>query len=172
MSTTEKYDLDLTDYGLTGWNAILKGSIEELDEHLHTRIMATIGETVAIGEVVYLKSDGKYWLAQAGATTLPARGIVLEVGNADDEIRIQRVGPLEVSGWSWSIGVKVYVDPTTPGALTQTQPTAFAQAVGIAIATNQIFLWFEDVNPIHYGTADPSTPTNYPDGTLYIKYTA
>ena len=65
MSTTEKYDLDLTDYGLTGWNSILKGSIEELDEHLHTRIMATLGETVAIGEVVYLKSDGKYWLARA-----------------------------------------------------------------------------------------------------------
>jgi len=170
MSTTEKYDLDLTDYSLTGWNQILKGSIEELDEHLHTRMMVTLGETVAEGNVLYLYTDGKYYKAQAAVGKIPARCIAIESGNADDEIRAARIGPLQVTGWTWTIGSKVYVDPTTAGSLTHTKPTAFSQAVGMAIATDTIFVWMEDLSELHYGTSSPPDATNYPDGTVYLQY--
>ena len=174
MADTEKYDFDLTDYGTTGWNGILKGSIEDVDSHLHTRFLATLGETVAIGDALYLKSDGKYWKAKAAAAMLPCDGFALEAGNADDEIRAQRIGPMDkpASAATLTIGDKVYLDGTTAGAITQTKPTAFSQALGRAIAADEIFVWVEDVIPIHFGTADPPTPTDYPDGTIYIKYTA
>ena len=171
MTTTIKYDLDLTDYGTTGWNAILKGSIEDIDDFLHTRILATLGETVAAYEAVYLKSDGKYWLAQGAAGMIPCRGIAIEGGSADAQKRIARLGPLTNGSWSWStVGGRIYVSTSTPGALTQTKPTAFAQCVGLALSTTSMFVWVEDVIPIQYGTGSAPTPTGYPNGTIYVQY--
>jgi hypothetical protein len=168
--TTEKYDLDLTDQGLAGWNTILKGSIEDIDGFLHTRILATLGETGAIGEVVYLKSDGKYWKAKAAAGMLPGRGVCLEVGNADDEIRIQRIGPCTVATWNFvgDKGKPVYLDADTAGALTETRPKAFAQTIGRIVDTDQLFLEVQPPSPIHYGVGAPPTPTNYEDGIVYF----
>lgn len=170
--TTAKYDLDLVELSLTGWNQILKGSIEDIDNFMQTRILATLGETVAKGEVVYLKSDGKYWKAKAAVGLVPARGMAIEAGNADDEIRIQRIGPITVSGWSLtgSPGDKVFVDDITAGAITEDRPFEFAQTVGYVLSSTSVYLLFREPSPIHYGyTTAPSSPTGYPDGTVYFK---
>jgi len=170
--TTTKYDMDTVDLSLTGWNQILKGSIEELDDFLQTRILATLGETVAKGEVVYLKSDGKYWKGKAVAAQQPSRGVAIEAGNADDVIRIQRMGPLTVSGWAWtgSSGAPLFVSDSTDGALTETRPYAFAQKIGFILSATSAFLLVREPSPIHYGyTSAPSPPTGYPDGTLYVQ---
>lgn len=174
MSDTEKYDFDLTDYSTTGWNGILKGSIEDVDTHLHTRILATYGETIAIGDPVYLKSDGKYWKAKAAAAMIPCAGLALEAGSADDEKRIQRIGPMAAAA-TWgtlTVGGKLYVSSATAGFLTHTKTALFSQAVGRAFSAATIFVWIEDVLIVHYGTADGPTPTNYDDGIIYLKYTA
>jgi hypothetical protein len=134
--------------------------------------MATLGETVAIGDALYLKSDGKYWKAKAVASQQPARGIAIEAGNADDEIRIQRVGPIVVTGWSWTgdVGDKLFLSDSTSGALTETRPMEFAQTLGFILSATSAFLLFREPSPIHFGyTAAPSPPTGYPDGTVYIQ---
>lgn len=170
-TTTDKYDMDLTDYGTTGWNAILKGDIEKIDDFLHTRKLVTFGESVSAYQPVYLASDGKYDRAQAAAGLVPCRGIAIEAGGDGDEKRIARLGPLTNGAWSWStVGGRIYVSGTL-GQLTQTKPTAFAQCVGLALAATTMFVWIEDLDPIHYGTGAAPTPTGYPDGTIYVQYT-
>jgi hypothetical protein len=171
MTQTPKYDLDLTDYSVTGWNGILKGSIEDIDDHVHSRLLVTLGETVAKGEALYLKSDGKYWKAKAVATQSPTKGVAIEAGNADDEIRIQRVGLITVTGWSWSggVGTKLYLSGGTDGALTETRPLKFAQQVGYVISATSAFLFVEEPSPIHFGyEASPAT-AGWPDGILYAQ---
>ena len=169
--TTEKYDLDLVELSLTGWNQILKGSIEDIDNFMQTRILATLGETAAKGEVVYLKSDGKYWKGKAVVGQQPSRGMAIEGGNADEEIRIQRIGPITVTGWSFTgdPGDKLYVDPTTDGAITETRPFEFAQTIGYILSSDSAYLLFREPSPIHYGYAAAPTPTGYPDGTIYVQ---
>lgn len=168
MSTTDKYDMDLTDYGTTGWNAILKGDIEKLDDFLHSRILGTLGETVAAYEPVYLKSDGKYWKAQSAAGKLPCAGLAIEAGNADDQIRIIRLGPITNGSWSWTVPDKVYIS-NTAGGLTQNRPSAFAQAIGRPLTTTSLFVWVEDMIPVHYGQGSPPTPTDYEEGIVYFQ---
>jgi hypothetical protein len=171
MSQTSKYDLDLTDYSVTGWNGILKSGMEEIDIYLQTRILATLGETVAVGDALYLKSDGKYWKSKAVATQQPTVGLAIEVGNADDEIRIQRVGPMTNGGWSWGGGVggKLYVSDATDGLIVETRPLAFAQRVGFVLSATSIFIMVEEPSPIHFGYTVPPTPTGYEDGILYAQ---
>ena len=172
MSTTTKYDMDLTDYGTTGWNAILKGDIEKLDDFLHTRMLVTFGETVAAYEAVYEAADGKYDLAQAAVGLVPCRGIAMEAGNDTDEKRIVRLGPLTNGSWTWgTVGGRIYVSAATAGLLTQTKPAAFAQCVGLALSATSMFVWIEDLDKIHHGTAVAPDASNYEDGTIYVKYT-
>jgi hypothetical protein len=171
MSTSEKYDLDLTDYGTTGWNQLLKNAVEGLDLHLHTRIKVTLGETVAIGDALYPKSDGKFWKAKAMAAMLPCMGVALAAGNADDSVVIQRIGPCTVGTWSFGgdPGDKVFLDPDTAGALTETRPTGFAQLIGYVVSATQLMLWVEEPSPIHYGVGAAPSPTNYTDGIVYFQ---
>lgn len=171
MSTSEKYDLDLTDYGTTGWNQLLKNAVEGFDLHLHTRILVTLGETVVIGQALYLKSDGKFWKGKAAAGMLPVMGIALAAGNADDQIVIQRIGPCTVATWAFtgSKGDKVFLDPSTAGALTETRPAGFAQLIGYVQDTDQLMLWVSEPSPIHFGTAPAPTPTDYTDGIVYFQ---
>jgi hypothetical protein len=171
MSTSIKYDLDLTDYGTTGWNQLLKNAVEGFDLHLHTRILVTLGETVIIGESLYLKSDGKYWKGKAVAGMLPCAGVALEAGNADDTIVIQRIGPCTVSTWTFTgdPGDKVFLDPTTAGALIETRPAEFAQLIGYVISATQLFLWVNEPSPIHYGVGAAPSPANYTDGIVYFQ---
>lgn len=170
MATTPKYDLDLTDYGTVGWNVILQGSIEDLDDFLNTRIAGSCGATINVNDVVYLDASGKYSPAQGVAGKMPAAGIALNAGNADDDILVQRIGPAAAFSSGMTPGEKMYVSAGTEGSFTQTKPGAFSQAIGRALSATALFVWVEDVIPIHYGTGDPPTPTGYPDGTIYFKH--
>jgi len=105
-------------------------------------IIDTVGENVTLWNVLYLKSDGSYWKADAdAATTMP--GVVLCTGNAN----AGQAGPLLVRGfarddtWTWTVGGLIYVD-TTAGSLTQTAPSATGdqvQILGYAKTADVIF---------------------------------
>ena len=149
---TDKYALHTIDYSVQGWDAIMTTDMEKLDDVIHTRIVITAGETIAQYDAVYLESDGKYDLALADGSQQPAMGLALESAELDDEISIQRIGPITNAGWSWAtdssdepIGSKVYLDPSTPGALTDVKPGSNAQMMGIILSTTSIFICIDNM---------------------------
>ena len=138
---TDKYDLHTIDYSVQGWDSILTTDMEKLDAVIQTRILATLGETIAAGKAVCIHSDGKYYKLQADYQKQLVRGLTLEAGILDDEVRVQRVGLKTDAGWSWSVGELVYLSPDTAGELTQTVPASQKQKAGIAVAATQIILF-------------------------------
>ena len=102
---TDKYGLITVDYGTTGWNGILKTSIQQIDNYLHTyarfRVAAT--ETIAAYAPVCLQ-NGQWMLAKEGTNQLPVVGVSIEtVSKTSGEwLRAQRVGQITNVGWSWS----------------------------------------------------------------------
>ena len=139
--TTEKYDLHTIDYSVQGWDLILAADMEMLDAIIPTRIIITLGETVAAYESLYLNPDGKWYLAQADGALQPAHGLACEGGDADDEIRLHRMGEIENEAWAWAIiGGPVYLDPDTPGALTQERPADNIQIIGYALTATKIIV--------------------------------
>lgn len=167
--TTPKYDLDTTDYGTTGWDLILQGLAEDTDNFLHTRILATLGENISAYQPVYQHTDGKYYLSKALAGKVPCKGIAIESGNTDDTIRIARMGPL-ITTETFTIGAEIYVG--ADGSLSEIRPRQFAQRIGKAYTANNLWVWVQELSPIHYGPTSPPTPTDYLDGTIYFQYDA
>lgn len=110
-------------------------------------ITGTVGENVAIGNVLYKKSDGKYWKARANSTatilathmataTITANnsGTLLQYGY----IRYDSWSALTVGGWSGTL----FLSPTTAGSWTQTVPSSSGyqvQVLGRAEASKVIF---------------------------------
>lgn len=137
---TNKYDLHTAEYSVSGWDAILTADMEALDEIINSRVVGQLGETVAAYQPLYLAADGKWYLAQADGTKQPAQGLAVEGGDADDEVRIYRLGEAENEEWTWTPG-PVYLDADTAGALTQTRPAQYPQVIGYAVSATVIYLF-------------------------------
>lgn len=138
---TEKYEFDEIAASTQGWNTLLGNIVGLIDEHLHSRLMVTLGEAVAAYVPVHISSDGKAYQAQANRSACPAVGLTIEAGEADDEIRVQRVGPITDTNWTWSPGKPVWLDPDSAGGLTQTwQPGPYRQTLGIAASATCLVL--------------------------------
>jgi hypothetical protein len=143
--TTTKYDFPNLDISTQGWDVIITSLIEQLDADIHTRIYGTGGETAAQYSAMYLKSDGKYWKAQADGSKQPCMGLAIESVSAAVAFRLQRIGPITNAGWSWAnVGKPVYLDPSTPGALTQTDPITNRNIIGIALSATSIFIMLDN----------------------------
>lgn len=103
----------------------------------------TVGENVSIGEVLYMKSDGKWWKADAdAAATMPGAAIAMESISADASGDLLFYGFFRDDTWDWTVGGSIYVS-TTAGALTQTAPSGAGdqvQILGIAITADIILL--------------------------------
>lgn len=88
----------------------------------------TAGESLAFGDLVYLKSDGKAWKADFNATTtMPAVCMALGSISADaiGEFLVQ--GTARHDTWNWTIGGILYV--STGGAMTHTAPSGSGDVV-------------------------------------------
>lgn len=139
---TDKYDFHTIDYSVQGWDTIMTTDMEKLDNVIQTRLLATLGETVAAGKAVCVHADGKYYKVKADHQKQLFRGVTLEAGILNDEVRVQRVGLRVDSSWAWTaIGQLVYLSPDTAGELTQTVPLTQKQKVGFAIAATKIILF-------------------------------
>jgi hypothetical protein len=92
--------------------------------------------------LLYLKSDGKWWKADAdAAATMPGQRLALESKNADETCLTLRMGRVRDDDWNWTIGDVIYAS-TTGGALTPTGPsgtTDIVQIVGRAYHADKIF---------------------------------
>jgi hypothetical protein len=163
MVDTDKYDLDKIDFGTSGWNVPMTTNMEKVDDHLHTRILVTLGETVAVKDALYQDTDSKFYKALADGTKQPARGLAVDAGILDDEIRLQRIGPFQNPGFRFKVPFKLYLDDTAAGELSHHKPVADDQLMGHAIAADTIFLDIsnkEDVGPAFFGTSTSFTSTS------------
>lgn len=107
------------------------------------------GENVTtFGQLVCLKSDGKWWKADAdGAGLWPARGIAVNTGNADAAAIVLVLGIVMESDWAWTVGATLYLSdaPATTCGITETAPTGTGdciQVVGFALSDDEAFFNF------------------------------
>ena len=109
-----------------------------------TVISGTAGEALAINNLVYLKTDGKFWKAKADAAgTMPAVGITTAAADAEAVVVVLLWGFIRNDdGWGGNMTIgsptgRIWVSAATAGLATQTQPavaTNLSQGVGYAVA--------------------------------------
>lgn len=101
----------------------------------------TVGEDVVFGDLLYVKSDGKLWKADANDTnTYPAFYFATETKTANATCVVLKNGFARNDSWTWTVGGLLYMSTTT-GGITQTQPETtddIVQIVGIAISATII----------------------------------
>ena len=112
--------------------------------------LVTVGENVVTGEILYMKADGKYWLADADAgATMPAKVLVLDATIAADA-----TGLILHEGYyrnddlfDWTLGngeANLLFAHTTAGAMVQlaNQPAGSGdqvQVLGWVVTANVIY---------------------------------
>lgn len=101
-------------------------------------VIAEAGETIAIGNVVYIKeSDGKVWVSDS-STAVYANGIAISAGNAGDDVYYIRAGKYtETSAFTAN---EVYY-LSTSGALSTTKSSI---RIGTAYDTDNLYIDIED----------------------------
>ena len=109
-----------------------------------TIISGTAGETLAFGDMVYIKSDGKFWKGLGtSASTTPIVGMAMGAITASNTGNILITGIIRNDSWSLTVGGAIYLSVSTGGGMTQTQPSTagqFVQIIGYALsATNILF---------------------------------
>ena len=104
-------------------------------------IILTAGETMIVGHICYMKSDGKAWRADADSTiTMPVMFIATATTTVNTKGIFLVKGRFRLDAWSWSIGGIIFAS-TTKGLMTQSTPDGTGdqiQGLGIATTTNEI----------------------------------
>jgi hypothetical protein len=104
----------------------------------------TLGATIAVGELVYLGSGGKWLIADASAiaTCGGMLGVCLVAGNDTDATKVLLQGYYrDDSQFAWTIGDTVYASETA-GDFTATPPTttdALVRVVGFAVSADVLY---------------------------------
>ena len=107
----------------------------------------TVGESVSFGHLLYLKSDGKWWKADANAgTTMPGTRLALETKNADDSCLVLRYGRARAASSTWGLTVGgesglLYASAAVAGSFTNTAPSGAqdrVQRIGYAYTADAI----------------------------------
>lgn len=91
-----------------------------------------VGESVSIGDILYGKSDGKFWKADASSDSTSKGRLVMatESLSTDQSGTVLLYGKLRDDSWSWTPGDILYVSPT-PGGPTTTLPSGTGEIVRI-----------------------------------------
>jgi hypothetical protein len=98
------------------------------------------GEAIAAGDAIYLKSDGKWWLANGTAATAPslAVGIAPAAASVGEAVSCY-FGMCFHYGAGMTPGVRLYVS-ATPGALDDAATTGGSVPFAIVVDANRIFV--------------------------------
>jgi len=114
----------------------------------------TAGEYLTFGDIVYLKSDGKYWKAKGDVySTAAVVGMAAATIGINTSGNFLQLGIARNDSWNWTIGDKLYLSVTTGGTMTQTAPTA---------DTNQL---------VYIGYALTATSINFNPTPIIIEIT-
>jgi len=95
-------------------------------------ISATAGENVAIGDLCYLKNDGKFWLADADAEATSKGMLALATAAIAAEATgvFLTYGKYRDDTWNWTVAQELYIH-TTGGNPTGTRPAGSGDIVRI-----------------------------------------
>jgi hypothetical protein len=103
----------------------------------------TAGENLVFGELCYMKSDGKYWKADADAsTTMPGLVLALASISAEASGNFLHMGIIRDDSWTLTVGALsglIFADGATAGAMTQTPPSGSGdqvQCLGYALTSH------------------------------------
>jgi len=129
----------------------------------------TYGETIAVNDALYLKSDGKVYKAVASSDDEKIHnfiGFAKEAGVANDVKKVQISGV--VSGFSGLTVGSYYYLSTTAGAITTTLPT-YAKKIGIAVSTTELLTIKEIIPNFSILIAEPAQMTQVStSSTTYV----
>lgn len=118
----------------TNNKSINRKSIPSADNSAEGDIVGDIvaGETLAFPNLVYLKSDGKWWKADADAiASAGLLGLALESKSADAAIKVLLRGFVRDDDWSWTVAGAIYAS-VSEGGLSQTAPSGEDDVVALA----------------------------------------
>lgn len=105
-------------------------------------VSMTYGESITKGDLLYFKSDGKVYKADAnGTSTYPVMGLALASASSGSNNVLLHGVYRDDSRYNLTVGGVVYLS-TTAGSETQTQPAAtndVIQVVGIATHADRIY---------------------------------
>ena len=105
-------------------------------------VSMTYGESITKGDLLYFKSDGKVYKADAnGSSTYPVMGLALATASSGSNNVLLNGIYRDDSLYNLTVGGVVYLS-TTAGSATQTQPSAtddVIQVVGIATHADRIY---------------------------------
>ena len=92
-------------------------------------INGVVGENVVFGDMLYRKSDSKWWKSDANAeATMLVEGMAIATIAADATGEILVKGFARDSTWTWTVAAKLFASATA-GALTETQPAVAGDIV-------------------------------------------
>jgi hypothetical protein len=104
----------------------------------------TYGESITMGDLLYFKSDGKVYKADAtsiATAKIPCMGLALATASSGSNDVLLKGIYRDDSRYNFTVGGTVYLS-TTAGVETQTQPAAtdnIVQVVGIATHADRIY---------------------------------
>lgn len=138
MAFSKHNNLETPDSGTQNWASSLNENFELLEQG--STIKATAGTTIAINDVLFIDTSGKFQLALADTTVANEYVGFSTAGinnNADGFARVNGyfLGP----DFFFNAGERVFLSAVTPGGITSIAPTDIVQ-VGVALATNEILI--------------------------------
>lgn len=145
--------LDANGQNITDGHQFQMDAYPDADHTANGLTTATIdaGATIAIGELVYLASDGEFALADAdaAATTNGMLAIAMAAGTDNATMLVAMPGSfVRDDSYNWTVGATLYAG-TTPGAIVETAPSGDAdivRAIGYAVTADVI--WFQPGTPV------------------------
>jgi sugar lactone lactonase YvrE len=130
-------DLDMNEK-----NIVLDSTLTADHSYSGITDVVTAGESVVFGDVLYFKSDGEWYKANAAGTgTYPGLVIALESKGDGQACKVLRMGYIRDDSWSWTVG-DILLLGETAGALTATVPSDsgdMVQRLGYAIHADKIY---------------------------------
>ena len=169
-------------------------NVVRVGQQLQQQVRNSTGSTITKGQVVYISGStgqiGNIILAQANSyTTSQVIGVAnQDIGNNTNGYVITQGLVEDINTNGFTAGAQIYLSATTPGALTQTEPSTpnYAVHMGVCLYANNVHgkLWINPMNQsidtgyiigqvaiAQGGTNSTATPTAgavpYGTGTAY-----
>lgn len=166
IETTATFGLFLPGTGTANSHLLYNSNFTSLDSNLYatmtySRVELVAGESTSIGEAGVIFGNMGY-LAQAGTSFSPALGLYDGTVAAGVCVNIQLSGEFTYPGWNWTVNDNIFTDPTSPGALTNSNVYPNSQYMGKALAATKIILIPEQRYPNggFFETTDEVTTTD------------